>query len=341
MISPQTMVIEDPATKFVHDARGEPLSPTTTAPETLRGLHDAIQRACTENTLAYAKCESERSDRSVSYVASDRCNSPDWIASPEMPVAVPRFAPAGEPLTYFHSRVVPGMSLYELACALRQYTRCDEGALVVAVVLFMRHCERTSLRPTLHMMHRLYVACVQVGIKAHSDRFPCNKTFARIAGITLQEMNRLETTLVVALDWNVQVRRNHIAAAVQQLLCQHDINPSSRNSRGDRRHRRHHPATTYGSRRLGTINSPAPTCTSEHPATAASPLAPGSTQRSRARSCRAPSSDATHSGAPPSDGQEPPSPGFGSNMRQTSFLSEASPSSSSRSPHAAGQDPTR
>jgi hypothetical protein len=54
---------------------------------------------------------------------------------------------------------------------------------------------------TAHMMHRLYVACLQVGMKAHSDVYYRNDAFARIAGVSLAEMNRLEEAVVHGLNW--------------------------------------------------------------------------------------------------------------------------------------------
>jgi hypothetical protein len=134
-----------------------------------------------------------------------------------------RCAPACEPLTYFHSRLVSRLSLWRFATALATHTRCDLETTLVALVLFTRYCDTMSLRPTLHMMHRLYVACLQVGLKAHSDAFLKNSAYARVAGITLEELNRLEYTLLQALHWQVQVRRHQVLAVIGQLCAPHVV----------------------------------------------------------------------------------------------------------------------
>jgi hypothetical protein len=204
-------------------------------PATLKDVHEALQRLCAANTERYRQLDAAAVNGTLKATPLVGGSSPtsdgDYVATPpsmstsppnalsSTRVAAPTAeAPRSEPLTFFHSRVVPTMSLWSLAKALDQHTSCGEECLLIALVLFSRFCEVANLLPTAHMMHRLYVACLQVGLKAHSDRFPSNKSLARIAGITLQEMNRLEQSLVHGMDWNVQVRRNQVEAAIRKIM---------------------------------------------------------------------------------------------------------------------------
>jgi hypothetical protein len=164
-------------------------------PTYVRQVFDALQRMCEHNTRQYQSLDA----------ATCAATTPSGTT------------PASEPLTYFHSRRVPAMALADLALVLQRHVTCSSHALLAGAVLFCRYCDRVQQAPTLHMMHRLYVACLQLALKAHSDRFPSNRSYARIAGISLQEMNRLETTLVGGLDWNVQVFAPQITFMVQAL----------------------------------------------------------------------------------------------------------------------------
>jgi hypothetical protein len=114
--------------------------------------------------------------------------------------------PAAEPVSVFQSRTLPGLSLYELAPALERASKCCDDALLAGLVLAWRYCAATSTKPTLHSMHRLYVGCLHLAIKTHSDEFFRNSTFARFAGIGTLELNRLEMTIAAGVRWRLLVQ---------------------------------------------------------------------------------------------------------------------------------------
>jgi len=149
-----------------------------------KSAHDVFQQLCEENTAWFLQQRPE--------------SSPSCARQADE-------VPSAEALTMFHSRTVPKLSLFQLGCALRRMVKCTDEALLVALVLMCRYCEATETVPTAHLMHRLYVASLQVGIKAHSDRYMRNDAFARFAGVTHQELNRLEVELLHGLRWKAQV----------------------------------------------------------------------------------------------------------------------------------------
>lgn len=131
---------------------------------------------------------------------------------------VPADVPPGDELTYFHSRSVPPTPLKTLAASIvRAQIAVDDTTVAIAAALMHRFAQRRASPPTAHMMHRLLVACLLVAAKAHQDRFPANKLLARVVGVKLSELNRLEKKLVEELDWRVVVTRDDLAAAVADL----------------------------------------------------------------------------------------------------------------------------
>jgi hypothetical protein len=100
----------------------------------------------------------------------------------------------------------------------------EEEAALVALILMLRYCATTRIKPTALMMHRLYVACLQVGMKAHFDNCLRNNALATLAGISNQEMNSLEAEVVHGLRWSLQVTREQID---QLDRCPEDVIASS------------------------------------------------------------------------------------------------------------------
>jgi hypothetical protein len=147
---------------------------------------------------------------------------------PPSPRTVAAEAPVSEPVTYFHSRTVPDLTLYQLGAALDEAFLCGDEALLVALVLVDRYCGRASVKPTTHMMHRLYVTCLQVGIKAHCDSFLKNATFADLAGVALSELNCCESALLRGLDWRALVTSEECVAFVREMLDWRQANSPSK-----------------------------------------------------------------------------------------------------------------
>lgn len=125
-----------------------------------------------------------------------------------------------EPVTLFHSANVPGISLVALHDALRKgATRIASAIGLIALALFHRYAATTRVYVTAHMMHRLYVACVLVAAKAHCDSYPHNSRVARVSGVQLAELNRLETALLLAVEWRAIVQQPDIDALAADLAA--------------------------------------------------------------------------------------------------------------------------
>jgi hypothetical protein len=132
------------------------------------------------------------------------------------PLAVRRRQRGGnEPISKFHSKEVPPVSLSAIAHALRHVGQCSPAALIVGYLLMARYEARNLLPVTAHMMHRLYVACVLVGAKAHCDRYVTNSRMAAASGLALWELNQLEVAVLHALDWRVVVSASAFRAATE------------------------------------------------------------------------------------------------------------------------------
>jgi len=148
--------------------------------DAVRAASDAFQELCERNT------------RCIAGLAHDA----SVVGTP---------MPPSEKPTCFHSRQVPGLSLHALATAMHRNSRCGAAAQLVAIVLMARYCDGTGIVPTAHLMHRLYVACLHVGIKAHCDQYYRADHFAYFAGIDTRELLRQEVEVLRGAQWQVQV----------------------------------------------------------------------------------------------------------------------------------------
>lgn len=137
--------------------------------------------------------------------------------------------PVTEPVTYFHSKAVPPLSLWELAATLDASLQCGDEAMLVALVLVDRYCAASDVKPTLHSMHRLYATCLQIGMKTHSDMYYSNATFAAAAGISLVELNWCEVAVLTGLRFRSLVTSEQSIGFVRGALSKRDeMRPTKR-----------------------------------------------------------------------------------------------------------------
>jgi hypothetical protein len=112
-----------------------------------------------------------------------------------------------EPLTVFHSNSTIPMTLMDLAKVMQRLTKSNDEVTLVTVILMCRFAS-CSIAVTRHMMHRLYIAALRLSLKAHNDEFYTNAAYAKAAGVSPAEMNRLEIYLAIGLNWNCCVLLN-------------------------------------------------------------------------------------------------------------------------------------
>merc|ERR1711964_553292 len=76
------------------------------------------------------------------------------------------------------------------------------GALVYLDRLVKEH---PKFRVSTLNVHRLLATALLLAAKMQDDTFYTNTYYAQVAGLSLQEFNKLEAEMLRLLDWNVYV----------------------------------------------------------------------------------------------------------------------------------------
>jgi len=94
----------------------------------------------------------------------------------------------------------------EYLSRIREYFDCSEACAVIALVYIDRvaRCDSETAIGKLPF-HQLLLACMVLAVKFHDDDYYCNAHYAAVGGMTSSELVRLETELVHALGWKVNV----------------------------------------------------------------------------------------------------------------------------------------
>ncbi|CAA7403598.1 unnamed protein product [Spirodela intermedia] len=120
-------------------------------------------------------------------------------------------------ISAFDCDLVLDMSIQSFLERIFRYTGAAPSVYVVAYVYIDRLCQRSpGLRVSRRNAHRLLVAGIMVASKFVEDRNYGNSYFARVGGLPLSELNRLEVNLLFLMGF-----RLHVSLSVFESYCRH------------------------------------------------------------------------------------------------------------------------
>lgn len=89
---------------------------------------------------------------------------------------------------------------------LVQYANCSQAAFISALIYLDRVCARSSALALTEMnCHRLLSTALVLAIKYLDDEVYSNAYYARVSGLTTNELNVLETSMLSLLDWRMSI----------------------------------------------------------------------------------------------------------------------------------------
>ncbi|ORZ25716.1 cyclin-domain-containing protein [Absidia repens] len=127
-------------------------------------------------------------------------------------------------LTRFHSRIPPNITLSDYLRRIIKFTSIEKSCLLIILIYIDRVCERHSHFTISSLtVHRFLITAVTLSSKALSDSYCTNSHYARIGGISTQELNALELEFLTLIDWRLTstgvVLQQYYANLVNQHPC--------------------------------------------------------------------------------------------------------------------------
>lgn len=120
----------------------------------------------------------------------------------------------------FESDRACSLGASEYLSRMMRYGKCSPSCAVVGLIYLQRIKQRTpSACVTSNNLQRLLLVAVLLANKYLDDLYYSNKHWAKIGGITLQEINALELTVLRLLDWKMNVTREDYLAYLEELGC--------------------------------------------------------------------------------------------------------------------------
>ncbi|GMH12053.1 hypothetical protein Nepgr_013894 [Nepenthes gracilis] len=126
-------------------------------------------------------------------------------------------AAQGKNLKVFHGVRAPNISIPKYLERIYKYSNCSPSCFVVGFIYIDRLIHRyPELLVVSLNVHRLLVTSVMVASKMLDDEHYNNEFYAKVGGVSNEELNRLEVELLFLLDFEVVV-----SSSVFETYCFH------------------------------------------------------------------------------------------------------------------------
>ncbi|KAF9097480.1 hypothetical protein BGX23_008754 [Mortierella sp. AD031] len=125
-------------------------------------------------------------------------------------------------LTRFHSRAPPQISVYDYLRRIVKYTSLERACLLVILIYIDRVCEKVRTFTISSLtVHRFIIASVTLAAKAVCDSYCTNSHYAKVGGLSTQELNSLEVEFLGLIEWRVAVEGSMLQRYYVNLVRQH------------------------------------------------------------------------------------------------------------------------
>ena len=122
----------------------------------------------------------------------------------------------------FLSKKVPAITIKNYLERLIKYTKIENTTLVLILIFIDRVCDINKIRLNYFNIHKLIIASMLVSIKYNEDDYFSNEFYAKVGGIRMTEMNKLEYEFLSLIEFNLFVNEEVFNKYNTYLISAHD-----------------------------------------------------------------------------------------------------------------------
>ncbi|XP_027349555.1 cyclin-P3-1 [Abrus precatorius] len=110
-----------------------------------------------------------------------------------------------DPITIFHGSKTPNLSVTQYMERIFKYIHCSPSCFVIAQIYMDRFFQKRGGYLTSFNAHRLLITSVMVAAKFADDEYYSNAYYAKVGGVSREEMNKMEIEFLFNLEFRLFV----------------------------------------------------------------------------------------------------------------------------------------
>ena len=103
----------------------------------------------------------------------------------------------------FTGKTIPKINLNDYINRIIAYTEIEKNTLICSLIYLDEIDKKKPI--TEFNIHRIFFTAVLISIKYNEDDIFKNDYYAKISGVTLNEINKMESTFISLLDFNLYI----------------------------------------------------------------------------------------------------------------------------------------
>ena len=119
-----------------------------------------------------------------------------------------------EPL---YSKKIPVLSLNKFLIRIIKYTECENNTLIVAFLYILKLIQKEKFVLEINNVYRLLLGAAVLAKKVLEDVKLDNSYYCGIGGLTNNELNSIEYSLFVRIDYNVNLKKEDVNKIYEQI----------------------------------------------------------------------------------------------------------------------------
>ena len=103
----------------------------------------------------------------------------------------------------FAHQNVPSISIYDYLLRILHYSKIEKSTLIISLIYIDKICDQKEIILTEYNVHRILFSSLLIAIKYNEDKKYDNSFYAKVAGISLKELNVLESKFLKIIDFDL------------------------------------------------------------------------------------------------------------------------------------------
>lgn len=120
-----------------------------------------------------------------------------------------------EPL---YSKIIPVLSLKKYLIRIIKYTEAENNTLIVAYLYIIQLINKENYVLSINNIYRLLLGSVVLAKKVLEDLKYNNSYFCEIGGLTLEELNNIEFSLFIRMNFEVNPKKEEVNKIYKKIF---------------------------------------------------------------------------------------------------------------------------
>lgn len=101
----------------------------------------------------------------------------------------------------FEGQKACSLPINKYIARLVKYSNTETSSIIIAIIYLDRICEMDKINLNIKNFHRLFLISFVIAVKYNEDKYYSNTMYAKMGGISLNELNHLESSFLESVEF--------------------------------------------------------------------------------------------------------------------------------------------